>query len=66
VRAALASRGQTASYRVGPQNRDAPAGEVPGDWYVYDVAPLPNKVVALWVSADGKEPTGTNKKRIGN
>jgi hypothetical protein len=57
ARKALASRGQTASYRVGPESRDAPAGEVPGDWYVYDVAPLPHKVVALWVSADGKEPS---------
>jgi hypothetical protein len=62
VRQALAARGQTPSYRVGTESREAKDGEVPGDWYVYDVAPLPNKVVALWVSADGKEPANNNKK----
>jgi hypothetical protein len=61
VRKTLAARGQRPSYRVGPQNRDAPGSEVPGDWIVYDTAPLPNKVVALWVSADGKPESGGKK-----
>jgi hypothetical protein len=56
VRAILAANGQTATYRVGFASREAAADEVPGNWYVYDVAPLANDVVVLWVSADGKEP----------
>ena len=52
----LAQHGQTASYRVGFRSLDTPADQVPGTWYVYEVAPLPDNVVALWVSADGKEP----------
>lgn len=57
VRALLAANGQTATYRVGERSLEASAAEVPGEWYVYDVAPLANKVVVLWVSEDGKEPT---------
>jgi len=56
VRAILAANGQTATYRVGFASREAAADRVPVNWYVYDVAPLANDVVVLWVSADGKEP----------
>lgn len=56
VRELLAANGQTATYRVGFASLEAPADKVPGSWYVYDVAPLANNVVVLWVSADGKEP----------
>lgn len=56
VRARMAKNGQTATYRVGFASREAAADQVPGDWYVYDVAPLANDVVVLWVSKDGKEP----------
>jgi len=60
VRKILASRGQTASYRVGWQSLDTPAEKVPANWIVYDAASLPDNVVALWVSADGKAPTNPN------
>jgi len=58
VRKILASRGQTADYRVsnGRESINAPAENVPANWIVYDVASLPDNVVALWVSADGKAP----------
>lgn len=29
---------------------------MPGDWIVYDTAPIDTKVLVLWVSADGKAP----------
>ncbi|TDC42450.1 hypothetical protein [Micromonospora sp. KC213] len=57
ARELLAARGQTAQYRVGFRSLEASADQVPGSWYVYDVAPLANNVVVLWASADGKEPT---------
>jgi hypothetical protein len=57
ARTQLAAHGQTATYRVGFRSLEASADQVPGSWYVYDVAPLANSVVVLWVSADGKEPT---------
>jgi hypothetical protein len=56
VRRILAANGQTATYRVGFASRETAADKVPGNWYVYDTAPLTNGVVVLWVSADGKEP----------
>ncbi|MEV4756440.1 hypothetical protein AB0J86_15175 [Micromonospora sp. NPDC049559] len=59
VRRILSSRGQTAQYRVGADSRSAEAAEVPGDWYVYDTAPLAGGVVVLWVSETGTEPTVT-------
>ncbi|MET7952309.1 hypothetical protein [Micromonospora sp. NPDC005324] len=52
----LASRGQTASLRVGWESIETPAEKVPTHWIVYDAAPLPNNVFALQVSADGKPP----------
>ncbi|GAA2629652.1 hypothetical protein GCM10010399_71940 [Dactylosporangium fulvum] len=52
----LASSGRTASYRVGRESTEPPGGAVPDTWIVYSSAPLPGKVVALWVSADGKAP----------
>lgn len=52
----LASNGQTASYRVGWESIEAPADKVPTDWIVVDAIPMPNKVIALWVTADGKHP----------
>ncbi|TDC84109.1 hypothetical protein E1193_06825 [Micromonospora sp. KC606] len=56
ARRALTARGQTATYRVGFESREAAADQVPDSWYVYDTEPLANNVVVLWVSADGKEP----------
>jgi hypothetical protein len=56
VRELLAAHGQTATYRVGFESLEATADQVPGDWYVYDTAPLANNKVVLWVSKDGKEP----------
>ncbi|SCF27973.1 hypothetical protein GA0074695_5102 [Micromonospora viridifaciens] len=56
VRWLLTTRGQTATYRVGFRSLEATADQVPGSWYVYDVAALANNVVVLWVSADGKQP----------
>lgn len=64
VRQLLTARGQTATYRVGSDNREATADQVPASWYVYDVAPLANNVVVLWVSADGK-PVPGNKSQFG-
>ncbi|MEJ3747816.1 hypothetical protein WEI85_31545 [Actinomycetes bacterium KLBMP 9797] len=64
VRQLLTARGQTATYRVGSDNREATADQVPASWYVYDVAPLANNVVVLWVSEDGK-PVPGNKSQIG-
>ena len=57
VREMLAANGQTATYRVGFASRGAAADEVPVHGYVYDVAPLANDVVVVWVPADGKEPS---------
>lgn len=60
----LASRGQAPSYRVGLESIDTPAEKVPANWIVYDAAPLPDKVVALWVSADGKAPKNPNPSGV--
>ncbi|WP_238006668.1 hypothetical protein KZZ52_46590 [Dactylosporangium sp. AC04546] len=57
ARRILGTRGQTATYRVGWQSLDTPEDQVPATWIVYDTAPLPDGVVALWVSADGRAPS---------
>jgi hypothetical protein len=49
-----------ATYRVGYESLEASADQVPGSWYVYQVAPLPDNVVVLWASADGKPPIPTH------
>ena len=56
ARAQLTAMGWTADYRVGADDHRAEAGEVPGTWYVYQVAPLSGRVAVLWVSENGKEP----------
>ncbi|GAB3845970.1 hypothetical protein GCM10029963_25070 [Micromonospora andamanensis] len=61
----LASKDQAASYRVGWESIEVPAENVPTHWIVYDSAPLSNKVVALWVSVDGKEPKNSNPSDSG-
>jgi hypothetical protein len=60
AREILASRGRTATYRVGNGSFTAVADDVPATWIVYDVATLSGNVVALWVSADGVAPKGSN------
>lgn len=47
----------TADYRVGADSHAAEAGQVPGEWYVYDVAPLAGGVIVLWVAETGAPPT---------
>lgn len=68
ARRQLAADGQTPSYRLGVSHSDGkghgivtpltpPAPEVLDTWIVYDVAPLPGNVVAIWASANGKATT---------
>lgn len=54
--AILQSKGMTASYRVGPQQLNVPADQVPGTWIVFDASPIPGNVMVIWVSEDGKQP----------
>jgi hypothetical protein len=65
ARRQLAAHGQTPSYRVTVSHSaghgvwigkslPVPAPAVLDTWIVYDVAPLPGNVVAMWVSKDGK------------
>ncbi|MET7419077.1 hypothetical protein [Dactylosporangium sp. NPDC005555] len=56
ARRILAAKGMTAEYRVGPKSLSAPAEEVPGDWIVFDTAPIDTTVIVLWSSADGRSP----------
>ncbi|MEV0128637.1 hypothetical protein AB0H83_09230 [Dactylosporangium sp. NPDC050688] len=56
ARRLLSAQGKTAEYRVGWKSVAATEAQVPGDWIVYDTAPISNTVVVLWVSADGKAP----------
>lgn len=48
ARAILIEWGWTAEYRVGDESREATADQVPGDWYVTDMAPLDRGLVVLW------------------
>lgn len=68
ARRQLATHGQTVTYRFGGTQSagngylkvvpmKAPAAQVLDTWIVYDVAPLPGNVVAIWSSKDGKAPT---------
>ncbi|MEV0561731.1 hypothetical protein [Dactylosporangium sp. NPDC050588] len=59
ARQILAANGMTAEYRVGPKSMAAPADQVPGDWIVFDTAPIPGNIIVLWSSADGKPPAPT-------
>ncbi|MDG6103262.1 hypothetical protein Daura_17290 [Dactylosporangium aurantiacum] len=56
ARRLLVAQGRTAEYRVGWDSLAATEAQVPGDWIVYDTAPVSNTVVVLWVSPDGKAP----------
>lgn len=56
ARRLLAAQGKTAEYRVGWESLPATEAQVPGDWIVYDTAPISNTVVVLWVSPDGTAP----------
>jgi hypothetical protein len=56
VRATLTAHGWTADYRVGGDQHTADAAAVPGDWYVYDVAPIGGGVLVLWVSETRTPP----------
>ena len=56
VRRLLKAQGKSAEYRVGFDSLAATEDQVPGDWIVYDTAPISNTVIVLWVSQDGKAP----------
>ena len=57
ARTIVAAQGKTLLYRVGWESRDAPAGQVPGPWKIYDAAHGTGDTIVVWVSEDGAAPT---------